>query len=241
MSPNALTIKDFQQRHKNSSKQIKNLRGCLVAFDFDGTLTTSKHRSSWQSVHEYFGTWETHGVIALNLFLEGKITYKEFCEADAYPWINRSEEEYQHALSSIELREGVPEVIDFFKKNDCKLAIISMGLADIVKRTAQEYQFDYWIANDLIRRNNKLTGEVVINVGMNQKGVILSSVREMFNIPTNRTIAIGDASADIDMFSTAHLSLAIDPSSDRVSKSANFVCKTKSLLEIIEYFKGENI
>ena len=231
-----MTIKDLQQRNKKRSNQIKSLRGCLVAFDFDGTLTTSKHRSSWQSVHEYFGTWKSHGKIALNLFLEDKITYKEFCEADAYPWINRSEEEYQHALSSIELREGLPEVIDFFKQYDCKLAIISMGLSDIVKRTAQEYQFDYWIANDLIRRNNKLTGEVVINVGMHQKGEILSSIREMYNIPTNRTIAIGDASADIDMFSTAHISFAIDPSSDRVSKSATFVCKTQSLLEIIEFF-----
>jgi len=231
-----MTNKGFQQGKCISSNQIKNLPGSLVAFDFDGTLTTSKHRSSWQSVHEYFGTWQSHGEIALNLFLEDKITYKEFCEADAYPWINRSEEEYQLALSSIELRDGLTEVIDFFRKYNCKLAIISMGLSDIVKRTALEYKFDYWIANDLIRRNNKLTGEVVINVGMNQKGEILSSIREMFKIPKNRTIAIGDASADIDMFSTAHISFAIDPSSDRVSKSADFVCKTQSLTEIIEYF-----
>ncbi|MHA1947553.1 MAG: HAD family hydrolase [Candidatus Hodarchaeales archaeon] len=237
MSPNTSINKDFQQIHKDSSNQIKNWQGCLVVFDFDGTLTTSKYRSSWQSVHEYFGTWKTHGEIALNRFLEGKITYKEFCEADAYPWINRSEEEFQRALSSIELREGVEEVIEFFKKNDCKLAIISMGLSDIVRRTAQEYKFDYWIANDLIRKNNLLTGEVVINVSMNQKGSILSSIREMFNIPTNRTIAVGDASADIDMFSAAHLSFAIDPSSDRVAKRANFVCKTQNLAEIITYFK----
>ncbi len=112
-----------------------------------------------------------------------------------------------------------------------------MGLSDIVKRIAQEYKFDYWIANDLIRKNNRLTGEVVINVEMNQKGSILSSIREMFNIPTNCTIAVGDASADIDMFSAAHLSFAIDPSSDRVAKSANFACKTQNLAEIITYFK----
>ena len=237
MSSNRVTIKDNQQRHKNGSNQIKNWRGCLVVFDFDGTLTTSKYRSSWQSVHEYFGTWKTHGEIALENFLEGKITYKEFCEADAYPWINRSEEEYQLALSSIELREGVQEVIEFFKKLGCKLAIISMGLSDIVKRIAQEYEFDYWIANDLIRKNNRLTGEVVINVEMNQKGSILSSIREKFNIPTNCTIAVGDASADIDMFSAAHLSFAIDPSSDRVANSANYTCKTQNLAEILAFFK----
>ena len=237
MSPNALIVKDIRQKHYNNSNKIKNLQGCLVAFDFDGTLTTSKHRSSWQSVHEYFCTWESHGKVALEEFLEGKITYKEFCEADAYPWINRSEEEYQQALSSIELREGVLELIDFLKKNDCKLAIISMGLLDIVKRTAQKYKFDYWIANDLIRKNNKLTGEVIINVDMYQKGKILTSIREMYEIPTNRTIAIGDASADIDMFSTAHVSFTIDPSSDLVSKSAQFVCKTQNLKEIISYFQ----
>jgi len=112
-----------------------------------------------------------------------------------------------------------------------------MGLLDIVKRIAQEYKFDYWIANDLIRNNIKITGDVIINVHMNQKGEILSSIREMFKIPINRTIAIGDASADIDMFSTAHVSFAIDPSSDRVAKSADFVCKTQNLKEIISYFE----
>ena len=213
------------------------LQGCLVAFDFDGTLTKSKYRSSWQSVHEYFGTWETHGVTALNSFLEGKINYQEFCEADAYPWINRSEEEFQLALASIELREGIKELVDFFKRKGCKLVIISMGLSDIVKKTAEEYKFDYWIANDLIRKDNKLTGEVVINVGMNQKGSILTSIRERFNIPFTKTIAIGDTSADIDMFSAAQLSFAIDPSSDKVAKCASITCKTQNLAEIITYLK----
>ena len=112
-----------------------------------------------------------------------------------------------------------------------------MGLSDIVQRIAQEYKFDYWIENDIIRENNRITGDVAINVGMHQKGEILSSIRERFKIKANRTIAIGDASADIEMFSTAYVSFAIEPSSDRVAKSAQFVCKTQNLREIISYFE----
>ena len=236
MIPNSSSFEKDQRIKKNRQIRLHELPGCLVVFDFDGTLTKSNYRSSWQSVHEYFDTWESHGKLALELFLEGKLSYKEFCEADAFPWINRSEQEYQKALSTIELRNGFSEMVDFFKRNDCKLAIISMGLADIVKKTAEEYAFDYWIANDIIRNNNLITGEVVINVNMHKKGEIFSSIQKKFNINPNSTIAVGDASADIEMFSTAYLSFVIDPSSDKVAESADYVLKSDDLKEIISYF-----
>ncbi|MHA2237419.1 MAG: hypothetical protein ACXAB2_03495 [Candidatus Hodarchaeales archaeon] len=66
-----------------------NITGSLIVFDFDGTITTSRYRSSWQSVHEYFDTWESHGKKALQDFIDDKINYYEFCKADAYPWIKK--------------------------------------------------------------------------------------------------------------------------------------------------------
>ncbi len=224
--------------HQYPKKRVLT-RGSLVAFDFDGTLTTAKHRSSWQSVHEHFNTWESHGQPALNLFLDGKISYYKFCKADVYPWINRSEEEYQQALDTIELRDGLSELVNFFKQNECILAIISMGLSDIVKKVAQDYCFDFWIANDLIWKDNRITGEVKINVEMNQKGKVLLSILNSYNLPLNKSIAIGDASADIDMFQSAHTSIAIEPSSESVANNADLVCQSTSLKEIISFFQEE--
>jgi phosphoserine phosphatase len=217
-------------------EQIKDFEGGLIAFDFDGTLTTAEYRSSWQAVHEYFNTWASHGKIALEEFLEGKISYYEFCVADAYPWISRSEEEYRKALATIKLRKGLSELIDFLKEKGCFLAIISMGLGDIVEKVAKKYQFNFWIANELVRKNGIITGEVKVNVDLNEKGKILLSLLDKHRIPIRKSIAIGDASADIELFKTAGTSIVIEPSSERVASYADFICQTKNLKEIISFF-----
>jgi len=64
----------------------------------------------------------------------------------------------------------------------------------------------------------------------------LLSLVEYFNIPQEKTIAIGDASADIEMFEQAQIAIAIEPSSEKVAKNATFVCKSKNLEEIITFF-----
>ena len=216
-------------------KTGSNLRGSLIIFDFDGTITTSRYRSSWQSVHEFFGTWESHGKKALQDFIDGKINYHDFCKADAYPWINRSEEEYQKALASVEIREGFGELIQFLKEHECKLAIISMGLGDIVKKIANHYKFDFWIANDIIRINERITGDIQIDVDVNGKGEIVKSLIDHYNIPKSKSIAIGDSSADIQMFKEVALSIVIDPSSEKVAEIADIVCETGNLKEVISF------
>ncbi len=219
------------------NNRIKNFQGSLIAFDFDGTLTTADYRSSWQAVHEYFGTWATHGEMALQQYIDGKINYTEFCIADAYPWINHFESEYQKALTTIKLRDGLSELLCFLKDYKCISVIISQGLGDLVEKIAKQYNFDFWIANKLIRKKNRITGEVVVNVDAHDKGNILMSLLESFNIPQEKSIAIGDASADIDMFKMAQVSIVIEPSSQKVSESADFVCQTKNLKEIISFFE----
>jgi phosphoserine phosphatase len=218
------------------SKKNIAMHRSFIAFDFDGTLTTTKHRSSWQSVHEYFDTWEDEGQAALKSFLDGKISYYEFCKADANSWINRSEEEYQKALDTIEIREGLSELVDFLKKNECVLVIISMGLSDIVERVAKKFSFDFWIANDVIRKNNRITGEVKVNVDMNEKGKILQSKLQYYGIPFHKSIAIGDSTADIEMFQSAYTSIAIEPSSEVVAKNADFVSHSENLKSILSFF-----
>jgi phosphoserine phosphatase len=226
----------FRQKRENMRSRSKKsfvIDGSFIAFDFDGTLTTIKHRSSWQSVHEYFDTWEDEGQIALRDFLDGKISYYDFCVADAHSWINRSEEEYQQALNTIEIREGLPELIEFLKTKKCILVIISMGLSDIVERVAREFNFDFWIANDVVRKKGRITGEVVVNVGVNDKGRILKSKLQDYDLPFQKSLAIGDSSADIEMFQSAYTSIAIEPSTEKVADQADFVCHSANLKAII--------
>jgi phosphoserine phosphatase len=217
----------------NKDRRIQLNHSYLFAFDFDGTLTTSNYRSSWRVVHEYFGTWEKYGEPALQRFLKGEISYYQFCKSDAEPWINRTKEEYLRALRTIELRPGAHELLTFLKQRRCKLVIISMGLSEIVKNFADEYNFDYWISNDIIIRNNLITGDVDIKIDMNEKGTILEEIMNKYQIEAENSIAIGDASADISLFSSAGISIAIEPSNEQVAAAADYICSTTDLREII--------
>ncbi|MFX0084185.1 MAG: HAD family hydrolase [Candidatus Hodarchaeota archaeon] len=219
---------------QKNKKLIHLSNKSLIAFDLDGTLTIS--RSSWEDIHKYFGTWESHGKVILQQFLRGELTYEEFDKKDAEVWIGRTKVEYMAALETIKFREGIDELITFLKERRCLLALISMGLKDIVERVAKKYAFDYWIGNELIWNNGLITGEVKINVGWKEKGLILTDILERFKIPAQNSIAIGDSTADIDMFETAGVSIAIGTSSEQVTKAADFVCKTENLSEIITFF-----
>ncbi|MFX0124683.1 MAG: HAD family hydrolase [Candidatus Hodarchaeota archaeon] len=220
---------------KKSGELIQLSESTLVAFDLDGTLTTADFRSSWQAVHEFFGTWESHGKPILQCFLRGEISYYEFDKADAEVWIGRTEDEYQDAIASIKLREGARELVSFFKKKGCFLVILSMGLDDIVEKIATQLGFDYWIGNELVRRDNCITGEVKVNIDWGEKGNVLKTILQKFQ--THNSIAIGDSTADIDMFKVAGLSIAIEPSSEHVAAAADIVCQTRNLKEIISFFQ----
>jgi phosphoserine phosphatase len=222
----------------SQEKSVSLLKNKLIAFDFDGTLTTADNRSSWETVHKYFGTWTRYGKPALEKFLRGEITYLKFCKLDAESWMNKTESEYQQALNVIKLREGISELFSFLRKNGYIVTVISMGLSDIVKKVNEKLNFDYWIANELIRKNNRITGEIKINIDWGQKGIILNSVLQHFNINKNNSIAVGDASADIDMFEVAQISIAMEPSSLVVASAANYICQTNDLREIISILKS---
>ncbi|MFW9780168.1 MAG: HAD family hydrolase [Candidatus Heimdallarchaeota archaeon] len=208
----------------------------LVAFDCDGTLTTSASRSSWQVVHKYFGTWKSIGKPALERFMKNEISYQEFCIIDAGAWVNRHEKEYQAALNSVELREGIDKVMSFFKQNGCILAIISMGLSDIVASIATRFNVDFWIANEIVRRNHRITGEVIINVEYQKKGRILGNLLNRFNISPHNSIAFGDSGSDISMLKMAGTSIAIEPSSSKVAEAADFVYQDNDLSNLLDFF-----
>lgn len=209
----------------------------LAVFDFDGTLTLKSNLSSWKTVHDYFGTWESRGKAILSKFLKGEISYYDFCRLDAETWKGYSESDYFKALDTIVLRDGLSELVTFLKEKGFILVILSMGLFTIVDKIGRKYNFDYWMANDIIRINNQITGEVKINLEWQKKGLILQSILEKYKIKRNNCLAIGDASADIEMFEVAGISIAIEPSSEEVVAAVDFVCQGKDLREIILFFE----
>ena len=58
----------------------------LVVFDMDGTII--EPRSSWAMIHDYFGTDNTE---MLQMYIDHKISDKEFVKADIKLWNSKSD------------------------------------------------------------------------------------------------------------------------------------------------------
>ena len=179
----------------------------LIAFDLEGTLV--KSISSWVELHKRFGTWEK-GKEYAELFFSGKIDYVEWAELDASLWKGHTRGEIMEWANSVGYMEGARELIEFLKRNDFKIAILSSGLMCLAGRAARELGVDYVYANELIfDESGIVTGKVNPIVDFKSKGVILRELKD--ELRPELTVAVGDGYNDISMFREADVSIAINP------------------------------
>ncbi len=196
----------------------------LVVFDMDGTLTAERfifrlaHRFGFearlkeimsQRVPEYE---KTRGVASL---LKGIST-----------------EEIVDTFDRIPLSPGAEATVAALKKDGHVLAIISDSYTIATERLKKRLGFDYTIANKLVVKGGKATGEVEmpLNWPEGKPGCLkhaICKLNAMFGlsretgIPLERTVAVGDNIADICMLEQANLGIAFNPKARAVERSAD--------------------
>ena len=209
---------------------MKKLR--LIVFDVDGTLI--KVDSSWRFLHEKLGTW-TKGKQYAELFFQGRITYEEWARLDASLWKNQSLRKVQQIVDEIPYVNGAQEVIKTLKKHDIKVVLLSAGLSLLSERIERELRIDYSLANELIAKDDSLTGEVKVNVSLNNKVQALNHILQKFNVKPSECSAVGDDESLIPLFKKVALGIAFNPCSEEVEKNANVVVKSKDLRDILPH------
>ncbi|WP_297521287.1 HAD-IB family phosphatase [Thermococcus sp.] len=179
----------------------------LIAFDLEGTLVKSV--SSWVELHKRFGTWEK-GKEYAELFFSGKIDYVKWAELDSSLWKEHTRDEIIEWANSVEYMDGAEELIEFLKRNDFKVAILSSGLMCLAGRIARELGVDYVFANELVfDENGVVTGKVNPLVDFKSKGAILRELKE--ELKPELTVAVGDGYNDVSMFRETDVAIAINP------------------------------
>jgi len=204
----------------------------LVVFDVDGTLI--KVDSSWRFLHEKLGTW-TKGKQYAELFFQRKISYEEWAQLDASLWKNQPLRKVQQIVNEIPYVDGAQEVIKTLKKHDLKVALLSAGLSLFSERIERELNIDYSFSNELIVRDDFLTGEVKVNVSLNNKDEALSYILHRFTVKIDECCAVGDDESLIPLFQKVALGIAFNPCSEEVEKNANVVVKNKDLRQILPH------
>jgi phosphoserine phosphatase len=222
-------LKSMTMRNE-CEKKMGKLR--LVVFDVDGTLI--KVDSSWSFLHKKLGTWN-QGKHYAELFFQGKITYEEWAQLDASLWKNQPLRKVQQIVNEIPYVDGAQEVIRTLKKHNVAVALLSAGLSLLSKKIESELKTDYSLSNELIVRSDFLTGEVKVNVSLNNKDEVLSHILHMFDIKLNECCAVGDDESLIPLFKKVALGIAFNPCSEEVEKNADVIVKSGDLRDILPH------
>ncbi|MBE0512550.1 HAD family phosphatase [Candidatus Bathyarchaeota archaeon] len=213
---------------------MKKLR--LVVFDVDGTLM--KAVSSWQFLHERLGTWD-RGKQYAERFFRGVITYEDWARLDASLWRGLELGRVRRIVDSIPYTDGARDVITILRRNCFKVVLLSAGLSLVTERIEREIGVDGSLANDLKVENSLLTGEVKVNVSVDNKDTVLLRMLKKFNVGMDECAAVGDDETLIPLFEGVSLSIAFNPRSWVVEEKADVVVKGDDLREVLPYLLGK--
>tara|TARA_B100000029_G_scaffold505863_1_gene587368 strand:+ start:1396 stop:2043 length:648 start_codon:yes stop_codon:yes gene_type:complete len=187
----------------------------LVVFDMDGTLL--RPRSCWAYIHEHFGTDNSE---MLRLYIEHRITDKEFVESDINLWKENSNEKIDEKyinsiLDEIEPMDGAEELVTELHSKGIETAILSGGIQFLADKWAKKWNMKKALANELIDGEN---GNMIvrINASGHAKGPVMDKLLHEMNLNNNEVAAVGDTVVDLPMFERAGLSIAVNTDKEAV-------------------------
>ena len=196
----------------------------LIAFDMDGTLIAD--RFIFRLARRFGFEAELKEIMARDIpeyqktkhvasLLKG-ITIKDISDT----------------LDQTPLSPGVQTTMRELKREGHVLAIISDSYTIVAEHLKERLGFDFVVANKLVVKGGKATGgvEMPLNWASNRTGCLkhsvcklnaLLSLSQKTKIPLERTVAIGDNTADICMLRQAGLGIAFNPKTQAVEQSAD--------------------
>ena len=193
-----------------------------VVFDCDGVLVDIT--SSWQHIHNYFGTNNKEN---LTRFLEKEITDDEFMELDVKLWLEIQEEihmdEIMRCFSGVKLMKGAREVIDELKRRGIYVAIVSSGVARFIGSIAHILKVDDWAANDFSwDKEGYLSGPAPAMVDSHNKGEMVEKLARINGFEAEKIWTIGDSGTDLSMQIPGSNFIGFNPARERsINKFTN--------------------
>jgi len=196
-----------------------------VVFDCDGVL--SDNGSSWQMIHEYFGTGGNDGgkhQEKLEMFLDGKISEEDFVAHDIQLWKGVSPEihrdDIMRCYSGVGLIRGARSVIEELRTRGVFVAIVSSGVDMFVGAIANMLKVDDWVANGFEwDEDGWLVKGLPTRVLSHNKGLMVEKLARINGFNASEIISIGDSSSDLSMMIEGSQFVGFNPRRKR-AKSA---------------------
>ncbi|MFQ5941289.1 MAG: phosphoserine phosphatase SerB [Nitrososphaerales archaeon] len=140
--------------------------------------------------------------------------------------------------SSMPIMKGAKEVSKELKRSGWRLVAVSGGFTIITERLRDELDFDYIASNELIFKDEKLTGvDIKVN---SDKANALTEVIEKWNEKKEDIVTVVDGANDLKLFDIAGLKVAFN-AQELVKEKADVIIDKKDLrllLGVIEKHYG---
>lgn len=196
-----------------------------VVFDCDGVL--ADNGSSWQIIHQRFGTDDgstPSGNNTLELFLDGKISEEEFVKDDIRRWREVKSEihrdEIVRCYSGISLIDGARDVVGELQSRGIYVAIISSGVDLFVGAIAGMLRVDDWVANGFEWDDDGwLVRGLPTRVFSHNKGDMVEKLVRINGFDASRVVCVGDSSTDLSMMIEGSKFIGFNPARSRATRA----------------------
>ena len=216
-----------------------------VVFDCDGVLTDNG--SSWQNIHDYFGT---ENLVMLERFLNGEITDDEFMADDIRLWTDVQprihRDDIMRCYSGINLMEGSRDVVEELNRRGVFVAIVSAGVDIFVGVIANMLSVDDWAANGFEWDDEGwLQGPAPTKVNSHDKGIMVEKLSRIKELVPTSIVSVGDSSTDLSMMIPGSRFIGFNPARQRARDAFENagvpMVESKDLRDIWEHiFEGES-
>ena len=171
----------------------------VVVFDCDGVLVDSV--SSWKTLHDHFGTDNSHN---LTRFINGELTDVEFMRFDIQMWKEIQDPIYRDELfrsySGVKIMPGAKELVAELKEAGVFVAIVSAGVDLFVSSIAAMLKVDDWIANGFVfNDDDTLSDEGICRLHATKKDAVIQKILDMQGFEAKDCVSVGDSEMDLSM------------------------------------------
>lgn len=179
----------------------------LVVLDVDSTLVQAE---GIDLLAEAAGVKPDVAAITASA-MRGELDYAESLRARVRLLAGLPVSTVNEVAAAIQLSPGARTLIRTLRRCGDHVALVSGGFVELIDPHAQELGIEMVRANRLVTVDGVLTGEVAEPiVDRAAKASALAEFAHKVNVPTARTVAIGDGANDLDMLAAAGLGIAFN-------------------------------
>ncbi|MFH1211420.1 MAG: HAD-IB family phosphatase [Candidatus Woesearchaeota archaeon] len=206
----------------------------LICFDMSGVLF--RDVNFWMELHKRFGTFEQGKI------LTDKLLHTDYTQlvqrVVAELWKGRNALPYFELVDSMQYIPGVEETLKYARQKGYATAIISCSSMGAARRVQKDHGIDFIFANELVIRDNVVSGEFLWPVGAGgpAKADIMQSLSRILGVNIEDTVFVGDNKSDIDALRIAGRGIVFNPQADELKEvEGACIVESQTLADVVGY------